>query len=61
MLIIPRSKNQAIVISDNVIVSVVEVGEDEVRLSIEYPEGVSVRAGELVAAKELAIEGPEAL
>ena len=58
MLIIPRSKNQSIVISDNIIVNVVEVDGDEVRLSVEYPEGVSVRMGQVVVKRELAVEEP---
>ena len=58
MLVIPRSKNQSIVISDNIIVNVVEVEGDEVRLSIEYPEGVSVQPGEVVAERELAVKEP---
>ena len=61
MLIIPRSKNQSIVISDNIIVNVVEVDGDEVRLSIEYPEGVAVRRGEVVAERELAVKEPAAV
>ena len=61
MLIIPRSKNQSIVINDNIIVNVVEVDGDEVRLSIEYPEGVSVQAGEVVAERELAVKEPAAV
>lgn len=61
MLIIPRTKNQSIVINDNIVVNVVEVGDDEVRLSIEYPEGVTVRTRELAAAAELAVKEPEAL
>jgi carbon storage regulator len=61
MLVIPRSKNQSIVISDNIIVNVVEVEGDEVRLSIECPEGVSVRAGEVVAEREFAIKKPAAI
>ena len=60
MLIIPRSKNQSIVINDDIIVNVIEVGDDEVRLSVEYPEGVSVRTRELVAAAGLAAKEPEA-
>jgi carbon storage regulator CsrA len=61
MLIIPRTKNQSIVISDNIIVNVVEVEDGEVRLSIDYPEGVSVRAGEVVAERELAVKEPAAI
>jgi carbon storage regulator len=61
MLIIPRSKNQSVVISDDIIVNVVEVEGDEVQLSIEYPEGVSVRRGEVVAERVLAVEEPAAV
>ena len=61
MLIIPRGKNQSIVISDDIIVNVVEVEGDEVQLSIEYPEGVSVRRGEVVAERVLAVEEPAAV
>jgi carbon storage regulator len=61
MLIIPRSKNQSVVIGDNIIVNVVEVEGDEVRLSIEYPEGVSVRTGEVVAERGLAVKEPAAV
>ena len=61
MLIIPRSENQSIVIRDDIIVNVVEIGDGEVRLSIEYPDGVSVRTAELVAATESAVKEPEAL
>ncbi len=52
MLIIPRNRNQSIVISDDIIVNVVEVEGDEVRLSIEHPEGVSVRPGEAGAKRK---------
>jgi carbon storage regulator len=60
MLIIPRSKDQSIVIGDGIVVNVIEIDDDEVRLSIEYPEGVSVETGDLVAAAELATNQPEA-
>ena len=61
MFIIPRSKNQSVVIGDNIIVNVVEVEGDEVQLSIEYPEGVSVRRGEVVAERVFAVEAPAAV
>ena len=61
MRIIPRSKNQSIVISDSIIVNVLEVEDDEVRLSIEYTEGVSVQPGEVVAEQELAVKEPAAV
>jgi carbon storage regulator len=61
MLVIPRRKNQSIVISDSIIVNVVEVEGDEVQLSIDYPEGVSVQPGEVVAERELAVKEPVAV
>lgn len=61
MLIIPRSKNQSLVIGDGIIVNVIEIGDDEVRLSIETPEGVSIETREVAAATELATKEPEAL
>ena len=61
MLIIPRSRNQSVVIADNIIVNVVEIDDDEVQLSIEYPEGATVQKGELVAAMNRAVEEPQAL
>ena len=61
MLIIPRSRNQSVVIADNIIVNVVEIDDDEVQLSIEYPEGATVQKGELVAAMKRAVEEPQAL
>jgi carbon storage regulator len=61
MLIIPRSKNQAIVINDSIIVNVVEVEGDEVRLSIEYPEDVSVRTGQRGVERERAVKEPAAV
>ena len=60
MLIIPRSKNQAVVIGGDIIVNVVEVDGDRVELSIEYPDGTSVRAEKEVVEREFAVEEPVA-
>ncbi|MGI6415180.1 MAG: carbon storage regulator [Thermoguttaceae bacterium] len=52
MLIIPRGREESIVIGDNVIVTVEEIGGAEVRLRIEHPEDASVRPGEALVAAE---------
>jgi carbon storage regulator len=46
MLVIPRKKDEAIVIGDHIEVTVVEVQDDEVRLAIDYPKGTTVHRGE---------------
>ena len=46
MLVIPRKSAESIVIGDNIIVTIIEVQEDEVRLAIEYPRGVTVQRRE---------------
>lgn len=52
MLIIPRGKEESIVIGDHIIVTVEEIGRGETRLRIEYPEDASVRPGEALEAAE---------
>jgi carbon storage regulator len=49
MLVIPRKKDEAIVVGDGIIVSVIEIRGDEVRLAIEYPRGTTVHRGEVWA------------
>jgi len=50
MIVFPRKKNQAIVIGDSIVVTVIEIRGDRVRLGIDYPRGVVVRRGEARAA-----------
>jgi carbon storage regulator len=50
MTVFQRMKNQSVVINDEIILTVIEVREDEVRLRIEYPEGVTVQRGEVYEA-----------
>ena len=50
MLEISRSKNQGVVINDNIIVNVVEILEDEVLISIEYPHNISVEQSDSLSA-----------
>jgi carbon storage regulator len=49
MLIIPRSKNEAIIIGDNITVTVIEIRGDRVRLGIDYPDSATVHRGEVWA------------
>lgn len=50
MLILYRKKGDAIVIGDNITVSVVESGTDGVRLAIDAPREVSIMRKELMDA-----------
>ena len=47
MLIIPRKKNQSIVIGDDIFVSVVEIRGDKVRLAIDLPKDMPLHRGEV--------------
>lgn len=50
MLILYRKKGDAIVIGDNITISVVESGTDGVRLAIDAPREVSIMRKELMDA-----------
>ena len=50
MIIIPRKKNEAVVIGEDIVVTVIEVRGDKVRLGIEYPIAGSIHRGEVYAA-----------
>jgi carbon storage regulator len=56
MLVIPRKKDEAIVIGHEIEVTVIEIRDDEVQLSIEYPEGATVHRGEVGATIRREIE-----
>ena len=49
MLVLTRRKNQSIVIGDNIIVTVLEVKNDQIRLGITAPRDVQVYREELLA------------
>jgi carbon storage regulator len=49
MLVIPRKKDEAIVIGDGIEVTVIGIQGDEVRLAIDYPKGSTVHRGEVWA------------
>ena len=50
MIVIPRKKGESVVISDDIILTVIEVRGDKVRLGIEHPKGVTVHMGEIYEA-----------
>ena len=47
MLVLSRKKNEAIVISGDIVITVVEVRGDKVRLGIEAPKDVPVHRQEV--------------
>jgi carbon storage regulator len=50
VIIISRKKNESVVISDDIILTVIEVRGDKVRLAIEHPKGVTVHRREIYEA-----------
>ena len=50
MLVLSRKKNETIVIGENIIVMVVDVGHDKVRLGIDAPAEVTVHRREVYEA-----------
>ena len=47
VLVLTRKKNESICISDNIVVTVVEIRSDKVRLGIEAPRDVPVHRREI--------------
>lgn len=52
MLVLSRKRNESIVISDNIVITVVEVRGDKVRLGIEAPKEIEVDRKEVWLAKQ---------
>jgi carbon storage regulator len=50
MFVIPRQRGESVVIDDDIIVTVIEVRDGEVRLGIEIPRGGTVRRQDLDVA-----------
>ena len=46
MIEIPCQQGESVVIGDDIIISVVEIRDDEVHLGVESPEGTSFLKGE---------------
>ena len=47
MLVLSRKKSESIVISDSIVITVVEVRGDKVRLGVEAPKEIPVRRKEV--------------
>ena len=64
MLVLSRRPNQSIIISNDIVVTVIEVRGDQVRLGIKAPRSVTVHrdevAAEIKAANEAASKGAPA-
>lgn len=64
MLVLSRRPNQSIIISNDIVVTVIEVRGDQVRLGIKAPRSVTVHrdevAAEIKAANEAASKGAAA-
>ena len=56
MLVRSRKQNQAVVIGDNIKVTVVKVQGNSIRLGIEAPQDVRVLRGELREWQELSFD-----
>lgn len=52
MLVLSRSKDQSIIINDNIKIVVVEIQGNKVRLGIEAPKDVSVDREEIYKSKK---------
>jgi len=50
MLVLSRKKDESIIISDDITVTVIEIRGDKVRLGIEAPKNVSVHRREVYEA-----------
>ncbi len=50
MIVIPRKRGESVGISDDIILTVIEVRGDKVRLGIEHPKGVTVHRQEVYEA-----------
>lgn len=65
MLILQRKKNQSIVIGDDIKITVLDVGSDNVKIAIEAPKSISIARSELLEAadanKEAAAQLPTSL
>lgn len=57
MLVLNRSKNESIVISDDIRITVVEIRGDKVRLGIDAPKSISVHRQEVYEAIQRAQRG----
>lgn len=61
MLVLSRKKNEAIVIADEIVITVVEIRGDKVRLGIQAPKDVPVHRQEIhdLIASQTAAKAPQ--
>ena len=52
MLILPRKEGQSFMIGKDVVITVQEIGQGRVRLSVDAPRNISILRTELVEAKQ---------
>lgn len=52
MLVLQRKKDETIVIDGNIRVTVVDIGNDRVKLSIDAPREISILRSELIEAAD---------
>lgn len=50
MLVLTRKKGEEIVIGDNIVIKIQEIGSENVKISIDAPRNITVLRGELVQA-----------
>ena len=50
MLVLSRKKNESIIINENIVVTIVDIGGGKVRLGIEAPKEVAVHRREVYDA-----------
>lgn len=58
MLVLSRQRDQSIVISDNVTITIVDVRGDKVRLGIEAPVDIPVHRQEVFDAIQMELKQP---
>jgi carbon storage regulator len=50
VIVIPRKKDESVVIDDEIILTVIAIKGDKVRLGVEYPQRVTVHRKEVYEA-----------
>jgi carbon storage regulator len=50
VIVITRTKNEGIVLGDDIILTVIEIKGDKVRLGVELPKGATLHKGEVYDA-----------
>jgi len=51
MLVLTRKKNQGIMLADNISITILEIGEDTIKIGIEAPRDISILRSELYQAQ----------